>query len=43
MSSLMHFRYLKQTDVSTMAHSMNVSIIARLIGVWAGLDTEKLE
>ena len=34
---------LKQTDVSTMAHSMNVSIIARLIGVWAGLDTEKLD
>lgn len=34
---------LKQTDVSTMAHSMNVSIIARLIGVWAGFDTEKLD
>ena len=34
---------LKQTDVSTMAHSINVSIIARLIGVWAGLDTEKLD
>lgn len=34
---------LKQTDVSTMAHSMNVSIIARLIGVWAGHDTEKLD
>lgn len=36
--SVMH--ELQKTDTSTMAHLMNVSLLCRLIGVWAGLDKE---
>ena len=34
---------MKQIDDSTFAHSVNVAMIARLIGLWSGFDTETLD
>lgn len=34
---------MQKVDASTRAHSMNVSILSRLIGTWAGFDKEKLD
>lgn len=34
---------MKQIDDSTFAHSVNVSMIARLIGTWSGFDEETLD
>ena len=34
---------LQKTDTTTMAHSMNVSILCRLIGVWADFDSTTID
>lgn len=34
---------MKQIDDSTFAHSVNVAMIARLIGTWSGFDEETLD
>lgn len=34
---------MKQIDDSTFAHSVNVAMIARLIGLWSGFDNETLD
>ncbi len=34
---------LQKTDTSTMAHLMNVSLLCRLIGVWANCDKEFID
>lgn len=34
---------MKQIDDSTFAHSLNVAMIARLIGTWANMDNETLD
>ncbi|MBQ6844431.1 MAG: HD domain-containing protein [Agathobacter sp.] len=34
---------MKQIDDSTFAHSVNVAMIARLIGTWSGFDKETLD
>ena len=34
---------MKQIDDSTFAHSVNVAMIARLIGTWSGFDAETLD
>ena len=34
---------MKQIDDSTFAHSINVAMIARLIGTWCGLDNDTLD
>ena len=34
---------MKQIDDSTFAHSINVAMIARLIGIWSDFDTETLD
>lgn len=33
----------RRIDSSTQAHSMNVAIISRLIGTWAGMDKADLD
>lgn len=34
---------MKQIDDSTFAHSVNVAMISRLIGIWSGFDSETLD
>ena len=34
---------MKQIDDSTFAHSVNVAMISRLIGIWSGFDAETLD